>query len=129
MATITLTQQNFEETVSADGITLIDFWAEWCGPCKSFGPVFEAASEKFPDVKFAKVDTEAEQGIAGFFQIQSIPTVFVFRDGVPLGGKPGAMSAAGLSEFIQMVREIDMDEVRKDIAEAEAAAALSQQGE
>ena len=125
MATITLTQENFEETVSADGITLIDFWAEWCGPCKSFGPVFEAASEQFPDVKFAKVDTEAEQGIAGFFQIQSIPTVFVFRDGVPLVGKPGAMSAAGLSELIQLVREIDMDEVRKDIAEAEAAAANS----
>ena len=119
MATITLTQENFEETVTGDGITLIDFWAEWCGPCKMFGPIFEAASEQFPDVKFAKVDTEAEQGIAGFFQIQSIPTVFVFR------GKPGAMSAAGLSEFIQMVREIDMDEVRKDIAEAEAAAANS----
>ena len=85
MATITLTQENFEETVTGDGITLIDFWAEWCGPCKMFGPIFEAASEQFPDVKFAKVDTEAEQGIAGFFQIQSIPTVFVFRDGVPLG--------------------------------------------
>jgi thioredoxin 1 len=123
MATITLTQENFEETVSGEGITLIDFWAEWCGPCKSFSPVFEAASEQFPDVRFAKVDTEAEQGIAGFFQIQSIPTVFVFRDGIPLGGKPGAMSAAGLSEFIQMVRDIDMEQVHRDIAEAEKAAA------
>jgi len=125
MATINVGEKEFEALIAESPIVFVDFWAEWCGPCKMFGPVFEAASEKHPDVVFAKVDTEAEQGIAGFFQIQSIPTVFVFRDGVPLGGKPGAMSAAGLSEFIQMVREIDMDEVRKDIAEAEAAAANS----
>jgi thioredoxin 1 len=123
MATIQLTEQNFEATVTGEGITLIDFWAEWCGPCKMFGPIFEAASEEHPDVRFAKVDTEAEQGIAAFFQIQSIPTVFVFRDGVPLGGKPGAMSATGLNEFLQKVREIDMEQVHRDIAEAEKAEA------
>ena len=123
MASIELTQENFGEHIVTDGITMVDFWAEWCGPCRQFGPVFEEASNRHPDIKFGKVDTEAEQGIAGFFQIQSIPTVFVFRDGIPLGGKPGAMSAAGLSEFIQMVRDIDMEQVHRDIAEAEKAAA------
>jgi thioredoxin 1 len=116
MATIELTSDLFQETVTADGIVLVDFWAEWCGPCKSFGPVFEAASEKDPEITFAKIDTEAEQEIAGALQIRSIPTLMIFRDGIQIFSQPGALPGHALDELIGQVKALDMDEVRADIA-------------
>jgi thioredoxin 1 len=121
MSTINLTVETFEETVMADGITLVDFWAEWCGPCKMFGPIFEKASEANTDIRFAKVDTENNQELAGGMGIQSIPTIMAFRDGVMLFSQPGAMPAASLDQLIDAIRKVDMDDVRKQIAEAEAA--------
>ena len=119
MSTINLTLETFEETVMSDGITLVDFWAEWCGPCKMFGPIFEKAAEA--DIRFAKVDTENNQELAGGMGIQSIPTIMAFRDGVMLFSQPGAMPAASLDQLIDAIRKVDMDDVRKQIAEAEAA--------
>lgn len=121
MSTINLTIETFEETVMADGITLVDFWAEWCGPCKMFGPIFEKAAEENTDIRFAKVDTENNQELAGGMGIQSIPTIMAFRDGVMLFSQPGAMPAASLDQLIDAIRKVDMDDVRKQIAEAEAA--------
>jgi len=121
MSTINLTVETFEETVMADGITLVDFWAEWCGPCKMFGPIFEKAAEANTDTRFAKVDTENNQELAGGMGIQSIPTIMAFRDGVMLFSQPGAMPAASLDQLIDAIRKVDMDDVRKQIAEAEAA--------
>ena len=119
MATVALTETDFEQTVSSEGITLVDFWAEWCGPCKMFAPVFEAASENNPDITFAKVDTEAEQSLAAALNIRSIPTIMAFRDGVLLFSQPGALPAHSLDEVISAVRGVDMDEVRREIAEHE----------
>ncbi|MFK7916631.1 MAG: thioredoxin [Ilumatobacter sp.] len=116
MATIDLKSAEFEETVTADGIVLVDFWAEWCGPCKSFGPVFEAASEKNDDITFAKIDTEAEQEIAGALEIRSIPTLMVFRDGIQLFSQAGALPGHALDDLIGQVKDLDMDEVRAQIA-------------
>jgi thioredoxin 1 len=116
-----LTFETFEETVMSDGITFVDFWAEWCGPCKSFGPIFEQASELHADIRFAKVDTEAEQDLAGGLRIQSIPTIMAFRDGVLLFSQPGALPAASFNELIEAIRGVDMEDVRRQIAEAEAA--------
>jgi thioredoxin 1 len=117
MSTTTLTMDTFEETVTSDGITFVDFWAEWCGPCKMFGPIFEATSDENPDVTFAKVDTEAEQQLAGALGIQSIPTLMIFRDGIQLFSQPGALPKAALDDLLEQVRELDMDEIRKELAD------------
>ena len=122
MATVKVGQDNFEKVVSANEIVLVDFWAAWCGPCRMFAPVFEASSEQHSDVVFAKVDTEAEQELAARFQIMSIPTLMAFRDRVLLYAQPGALPAAALEELIGKIKDLDMDEVRRQIAEEEQKA-------
>src|SRR4051795_7810749 len=104
LATSTLTFDNFEDTVKSDGITLVDFWASWCGPCRQFAPVFEATAEENPDVTFAKVDTEAEQRLAGALNIMSIPTLMIFRDGIQLFNRPGALPKSALDDLLKQVR-------------------------
>jgi thioredoxin 1 len=116
--TIELNLSTFEETVSADGIVLVDAWASWCGPCRVFGPIFEAAAVANPDLTFAKVDTEAQQDLAGALGISSIPTLMVFRDGILLYNQPGALPAHTLDELISRARELDMDAVRAELASA-----------
>jgi thioredoxin 1 len=122
MATINLTTDDFEKTVLESDIVLVDFWAEWCGPCKQFGPVYEEASNQNPDITFGKIDTEAEQELAGAAGITSIPTLMAFREGVLVFAQPGALPAPMLNNVIGAVRDLDMDTVRKDI-EAQRAAA------
>lgn len=117
MSTTTLTMETFEETVTSDGITFVDFWAEWCGPCKMFAPVFEQTADENPDVTFAKVDTEAEQQLAGSLGIMSIPTLMIFRDGVQLFAQPGALPKSALDDLLKQVRALDMDEIKAKIAE------------
>ena len=126
MATVEVTEKNFEETIEK-GLVLIDWWAEWCGPCRRFAPVYEEASGRHPDVVFGKVDTEAQQGLAGEFGIRSIPTIMAFREGILLFAQPGSLPGEVLDELIGKLREVDMDEVRRRVAEAQEAAAA--QGE
>ncbi|MDI6023814.1 thioredoxin family protein [Leucobacter sp. UT-8R-CII-1-4] len=119
MATTDLTLATFNDTVERDGIAIVDFWAAWCGPCRSFAPTYERASEQHPDIVFGKVDTEAEQELAAGFRITSIPTLAIFRDGILLYAQPGALPAGQLEQLIQGAKELDMDEVRKQIDESE----------
>ena len=116
MPTIELTHASFGTYIEKDGITLVDFWAEWCGPCKMFGPIFETASDKYPEITFGKVDTEAEQQLAGEAGISSIPTLMVFRDGILLYNNQGAIPAEALDEIISAVQGLNMDEVRAEVA-------------
>ncbi|MFD4368732.1 thioredoxin [Rhodococcus sp. NPDC058521] len=122
MAIQTLTQQNFDEVVTSSDVVLVDFWASWCGPCRSFAPTFEASAEQHPDVVHGKVDTEAEQGIAAAANIRSIPTIMAFREGVLVFNQAGALPPAALEDLVTQVKELDMDEVRKQIAEQAPAA-------
>ncbi|QQC43503.1 thioredoxin [Schaalia meyeri] len=121
MATVTLTQENFEQTVSGGGIVLVDFWATWCGPCRQFAPVFEEASEKFTDIVFGKIDTDDQQQLAMAAQITSIPTLMAFRDGIAVFRQSGALPTSALEDLIAQIKGLDMDEVRKKIAESEKA--------
>lgn len=117
MSTQNITIDTIDATIAADGIVLLDFWAAWCGPCRSFAPVFERAAEANPDIVFGKVDTEAEQQLAASFRITSIPTLMAFRDGILVFSQPGAMPPAQLDSLIEGVRGLDMDDVRRQVAE------------
>jgi thioredoxin 1 len=116
MPSVELTHSTFSTQIEKTGITLVDFWAEWCGPCRMFGPIFEAASEKYPEITFGKVDTEAQQLLANEAGISSIPTLMVFRDGILLYNNPGALPAEALDEIITAVSALNMDDVRKEVA-------------
>jgi thioredoxin 1 len=117
MATVELTKDNFNDVTSGEEIVLVDFWAAWCGPCQMFGPIYERVSESHPDLVFGKVDTEAEPELAGEFQVRSIPTLMIVRDKVVLFAQPGAVREKRLENLIKQAREIDMDDVRRQVAE------------
>ncbi|WP_163999435.1 thioredoxin [Pyxidicoccus caerfyrddinensis] len=115
MAAVEITKDNFKETVSKEGIVILDWWAAWCGPCRAFAPTFEAASGKHPDIVFGKIDTDAQPELSGAFEIRSIPTLMVFRDGILLFEQPGALPAAALEDLVKQVRALDMEQVKKEV--------------
>lgn len=120
MATVDITQDTLSQTISDNDIVLLDWWADWCGPCKQFAPTYEAASEKYPDIVFGKIDTEDQQQLAGAAQITSIPTLMAFREGIMVFSQPGALPASGLDQVVEAVKDLDMDEVKKQLEEQAA---------
>ncbi len=122
MALENLTSANFKEKVSSSDIVILDFWAEWCGPCKQFGPIFEKVASEYPDILFGKINTEEEQELAGMFQIRSIPTVAIMREGIVVFMQPGLIPEEGLKDLIKQVKELDMEEVRKEVEKQQQAA-------
>lgn len=122
MAYVELTKENFEDVITNNDMVIVDYWAEWCGPCQMFGPIFEKVSEEHPDIVFAKVNTEVEQEVASWFQIRSIPTLMIFREKIIIFSQPGALPEGGFRDVIAKAKELDMDEVKKQVAEQQAQA-------
>jgi thioredoxin 1 len=122
MPVLELNDQNLEQTITGNDFVVLDFWAPWCGPCRGFAPVFEAAAEKYPNIVFAKINTEVEQGIAAHFQIRSIPTLMIFREKIGIYSQPGALGAAQFDDLIAKAGQVDMDKVREEIASEEGGA-------